>query len=115
MIFIGKRPDFARIPVEQRAFDFGQRREVNMNAAGGRPIGGLNRVYAVRFERDHLARTDSPSAFMQQLFAGGQKTILALIIICLGVSIAGVHREKVFYRNWYGFLLFLAAISAYPV
>ncbi len=51
------------------------------------------------------------SAFMQQLFAGGQKTILALIIICLGVSIAGVHREKVFYRNWYGFLLFLAAIS----
>jgi len=51
------------------------------------------------------------SAVMQQLFEGGQKTILALIIICLAFSIAGVNRKQTFYRSWYGFLLSLAAIS----
>ncbi len=51
------------------------------------------------------------SAFMQQLFVGGQKSVLALIIICLAISVAGVKRQRVFYRSWYGFLLTLAAIS----
>ncbi|MGF1695142.1 potassium channel family protein [Vibrio kyushuensis] len=51
------------------------------------------------------------SAFMQQLFVEGQKMILALIIICLAVSIVGVQREKAFYRSWYGVLLSVAAIS----
>ncbi|GIC78227.1 ion channel [Moritella sp. F3] len=51
------------------------------------------------------------SALMQQLFSGGQKTVLALIIICLGVSIVGVNNQQKFYRNWYSFLLILAAIS----
>ncbi|WP_295890739.1 potassium channel family protein [uncultured Vibrio sp.] len=51
------------------------------------------------------------SAFMQQLFSEGQKLILALIIICLAVSIVGVKRKKSFYRNWYSVLLSVAAIS----
>ncbi|PKH07253.1 ion channel [Moritella sp. Urea-trap-13] len=51
------------------------------------------------------------SAMLQQLFNGGQRTILALIIICLAVSIAGVKHKPYFYRNWYVFLLSLAAIS----
>lgn len=51
------------------------------------------------------------SAMMQQLFSGGQKTVLALIIICLGFSIVGVKHQQSFYRNWYAFLLSLAAIS----
>ncbi|MCK6263524.1 potassium channel family protein [Vibrio sp. ZSDE26] len=51
------------------------------------------------------------SAFMQQLFAEGQKMILALIIICLAVSIVGVQRDKTIYRSWYGVLLSVAAIS----
>lgn len=51
------------------------------------------------------------SAVMQQLFEGGQKMILALIIICLALSIVGVNRKQTFYRSWYGFLLSLAAIT----
>jgi hypothetical protein len=51
------------------------------------------------------------SALMQQLFSGGQKTVLALIIICLAFSIVGVKHQQSFYRNWYVFLLSLAAIS----
>ncbi|WP_017222862.1 potassium channel family protein [Moritella dasanensis] len=51
------------------------------------------------------------SAMMQQLFSGGQKTVLALIIICLGFSIVGVKHQQSFYRNWYAFLLTLAAVS----
>lgn len=51
------------------------------------------------------------SAMLQQLFHGGQRTVLALIIICLAVSIVGVKQKQKFYRNWYAFLLSLAAIS----
>ncbi len=51
------------------------------------------------------------SAVMQQLFSGGQKTVLALIIICLAVSIVGVNRKQALYRTWYGFLLSIASIS----
>lgn len=51
------------------------------------------------------------SAMMQQLFSGGQRTVLALIIMCLAVSIVGVKHKQSFYRNWYAFLLSLAAIS----
>lgn len=51
------------------------------------------------------------SSVMQQLFEGGQKMILALIIICLAVSIVGVNHKQTFYRSWYGFLLSLATIS----
>lgn len=51
------------------------------------------------------------SAFVQQLFVSGQKSILVLIVVCLAVSIVGVKRKQSFYRNWYGFLLLLTAIS----
>ena len=51
------------------------------------------------------------SAVMQQLFSGGQKMILALIIICLAISIVGVNRKQALYRTWYGFLLGIASIS----
>ncbi|GLR75276.1 potassium channel family protein [Aliivibrio sifiae] len=51
------------------------------------------------------------SAMMQQLFEGGQKMILALIIVCLALSIVGVNHKQTFYRSWYGFLLTLAGIS----
>ncbi|MDX2322049.1 MAG: potassium channel family protein [Moritella sp.] len=51
------------------------------------------------------------SAMLQQLFSGGQRTILVLIITCLAVSIVGVKYKQRFYRHWYIFLLSLTAIS----
>ncbi|MGL6258636.1 potassium channel family protein [Vibrio sp. WXL103] len=51
------------------------------------------------------------SAALQQFNVGGQKSILALIILCLAFSVVGVKRKQTFYRSWYGFLLSLAAIS----
>ncbi|PST91002.1 potassium channel family protein [Photobacterium jeanii] len=51
------------------------------------------------------------SAVVQQLDIGGQKSVLALTIMCLAVSIMGVNRQQTLYRSWYGLLLVLASIS----
>ncbi|MGR5267028.1 potassium channel family protein [Vibrio astriarenae] len=51
------------------------------------------------------------SALAQQFNPEGQESVLFMMIVCLAFSIAGVKRESVLYRTWYGALLLLAALS----
>ncbi|KIP72832.1 ion channel [Vibrio harveyi] len=50
-------------------------------------------------------------AVMHQFYPDGQEFVLALLVVTLGVSIAGINKKNKTNRTWYGVLLIVAVIS----
>ncbi|CAH1605340.1 Ion channel [Vibrio jasicida] len=50
-------------------------------------------------------------AVMHQFYPDGQEFVLALLVVTLGVSIAGINKRNKTNRTWYGVLLVVAVIS----
>lgn len=50
-------------------------------------------------------------AVMHQFYPDGQEFVLALLVVTLGASIAGINKKNKSNRTWYGVLLIVAVIS----
>ena len=50
-------------------------------------------------------------AVMHQFYPDGQEFVLALLVVTLGASIAGINKKNKNNRTWYGVLLIVAVIS----
>ncbi|WP_039986748.1 potassium channel family protein [Vibrio owensii] len=50
-------------------------------------------------------------AVMHQFYPDGQEFVLALLVVTLGASIAGINKKNKTNRTWYGALLIVAVIS----
>lgn len=50
-------------------------------------------------------------AVMHQFYPDGQEFVLALLVVTLGASIAGINKKNKTNRTWYGVLLIVAVIS----